>query len=140
MAERQFFTSVRPLLSGILPWAAWLALIFGLSAQSQTSVAPYTSFLTFPHADKLLHFSEYAVLGLLTLRMLSLIRPNARRQVFLMLAAFLMCAAAACLDELSQRLSPGRSPDAADVLADCIGASVGILMLRLLCSWLPERR
>lgn len=141
MAERRFPFSMRPLLSGAVPWLAWIALIFGLSAQSQPALSPYTSFLAFPHADKLLHFSEYAVLGALTLRMLALFRPSERRWPFPTLAdALVMCAAIACLDELSQRLSPGRSPDVADVLADCIGAAAGALAWRCLSQRILPRR
>ncbi len=141
MAERRFSIGLQPLLSGPLPWLAWLALIFGLSAQGQSTLTPYTSFWAFPHADKLMHFSEYAVLGALTLRMLDILRLNGRSRTDLPLtksvlaAAWGICAVSACLDEFSQRFSPGRSSDAADVLADCLGAAAGILAWRALLLW-----
>jgi VanZ family protein len=74
--------------------------------------------------DKLGHFAAFAVLAaLLCCAALALWRPTAR----LYASIFAVLAGYGALDELSQRLSPGRSSDFRDWIADCAGASIGIL-------------
>jgi VanZ family protein len=71
---------------------------------------------------KAAHFSEFAVLGLLLA--LSLLPLNLRFKGILAVAASL---SVACVDELLQILSEGRSCELLDVIIDISGAVLGIL-------------
>jgi VanZ family protein len=73
--------------------------------------------------DKLVHALLYGVLGWLCVRAL---RPDARtpRRRVVVLGVIL---AFAWLDEWHQQFVPGRAQDAADWMADGIGAAVAIL-------------
>ena len=75
------------------------------------------------HLDKLGHFALYAVLGLLMLRAAATARPAPRIVLSVLTVASLFGAA----DEWHQRFIPGRSQDAADWLADTLGAGSGVL-------------
>ena len=78
-------------------------------------------------SDKVLHLLAYGVLGGLVLRAAMVEWPRARR-VATMVASLGAIAAFAALDELHQRLVPGRSADPRDWLADVVGAAVAILL------------
>lgn len=73
-------------------------------------------------ADKLVHFSLYAVLGALVARALA--APRARRGLVLAAAQLMLFGA---LDEWHQQFVPGRSAELADWVADLLGALVGLL-------------
>lgn len=85
-----------------------------------SSVIPDTSFR---FADKILHFSMYAGLGLLLARSMdTLPRTTAVRT---WLAAFIFCVALGALDEWHQTYIQGRSTEFADWLADSAGGLAG---------------
>ena len=71
-------------------------------------------------ADKLVHATMYAVLAWLTAR-------GATASVRAGIIVFTAVAAFGALDEWHQRFIPGRMSDAADLVADVIGAGVGVL-------------
>lgn len=79
---------------------------------------------------KLAHFSEFALLGVLMLALLT--RPGLRPRPFVSAG---LCLAAALLDEGIQMFTDGRGPRFSDVLLDFSGACVGIA-LACLAVWL----
>jgi VanZ family protein len=72
--------------------------------------------------DKVGHFGEYLVLGVLLARSL-----GARVTVRLLLAGWVGLAIFATLDELHQAFIPGRIPDMLDWTADTSGGALGLL-------------
>lgn len=78
-----------------------------------------------PYLDKVVHLSIYAVLGYLLAR--------TRVSFFPLLGA---AALLGLLDELYQNLTPHRSPDPLDWIADVTGACGGILLAR----WFLNRK
>ena len=93
--------------------------------------------ITEPTVRNMAHFTEFAVLGVLLcldVWALGLARLSRdRRWDFLwLLLALPTCFLLACLDEVLQTFSEGRSCDFADVLTDTAGASIGISVFLLL--------
>ena len=78
-----------------------------------------------PHVDKAMHFGLYAVLGALAALAVDPARDRRRRGLLVLVAI----AAFAAVDEWHQRFIPGRSADAADWIADVVGATCGLLLL-----------
>lgn len=107
-----------------LPALFQAALIFALSARPGDAYPE----VSFPGADKLVHFCLFAPLG--------------AALVYAFRGAPLRAGALGALygisDELHQSFVPGRFPDAYDALADALGAFVGAwLMARLWASREP---
>lgn len=117
-------------------WRAWAfvsvyyAFITLLSQIPGSAIAP----APFENFDKLVHFSEYAVLGLFigaaffSRGHLSLANPK-------IWAAFFLVCVLAWLDEFHQRFVPGRHSDWRDWAVDVLGAMFGMA-----CYWLIKRR
>jgi VanZ family protein len=101
---------------------AWAGVIFFLSSQPGIDTPPL-----FPHQDKLLHAIAFGLLGFLVLGGL---RPGkdgySRGQLLLAIA---IAGTYGVLDEVHQHFVPGRMPDVLDVLADLIGAVLGVYLL-----------
>jgi len=113
---------VRRAVWAFVPPLAYAGIIFALSAQSDPlSFLPRGIFLH----DKLLHATEYAVLGGLLVPALRAagLRPSAA-----VVAAVVIASAFGATDEFHQSFVPGRSADVADWVADTIGAAVGALV------------
>lgn len=72
---------------------------------------------------KLAHLTEYAILGMLVLRALE--RPG-RTLATACIAALLLCASYAALDEFHQTFVPSRGPSPVDVAIDTCGAALGL--------------
>ena len=102
-----------------LPAVAWAALIFVLSSLPRLPEVP----VQLPELDKLLHALAFAVLALLCAHGLGW--PRGRR----LLWAAALASGYGVLDELHQRLVPGRSPDVIDWLADTAGACSAALWI-----------
>lgn len=83
---------------------------------------------------KAAHFTEYAVLGALTL---NAFRVNFERPHTL--TALAVCAVYSMSDEFHQRFVPGRACRLADVLIDTSGAAAGIILLCLFFFLLQRR-
>ncbi|MEI6107213.1 MAG: VanZ family protein [Opitutae bacterium] len=129
---------MRNALKPWLPVILWMGLIFVASSDagsfdhSSRFVEPLLRWL-FPTAStetiglmhhflrKAGHFSEYAVLSLLTLRALRLSRPE-RSFLNAVALALLVTAGYAATDEYHQSLVPGRTAAVGDVLIDSAGA------------------
>lgn len=113
-----------------LPLIAYVALIFTTSAQPNLKPP-----LEFQNSDKLIHLSEYFILGVLLFR---LVRAQAwaRRRDVAALTVLLAGMAIAGADERFQSIIPGRHLEMFDWLADSLG--VGLAQLISL-AW-TERR
>ena len=118
-------------LAQVGPVLLYVGLIFTLSSMQQAALSPAVSWLRIPHADKLLHLTEYACLGALGLRALHLdghgLRPG--RALLAMLALGALCG---LCDELYQASVPTRDSSLGDWLADLGGVSSGALIARLI--------
>lgn len=98
------------------PVVAWAALVFVLSAQ------PSPAGSSVAHADKLLHFLEYAALSALLTRAFVGSGVGAGRAVALAIVLSTLYGAS---DEFHQRFVPGRESDVLDLAADAVGACAG---------------
>ena len=104
--------------SAWLPVAAWMAAIFVLSSQPDTSDGLGRLRL---EPRKLGHLVEYAGLGFLLARALAdLGLPDRAWWSFVVAVLY------AISDEIHQALVPGRTPLVADLAIDALGALVGI--------------
>lgn len=79
------------------------------------------------HADKLVHFSAYAVLGILIFRAIRSL-PKKTGIVFDIVMAVFLSAVIGCSDEIIQIFVPSRSIDRVDFYYDVIGSFSGILL------------
>lgn len=100
-----------------LPPLLYLALIYLLSGMSAPPIPVGWD-------GNLLHYPEYALLGLLLARALE----GGRREapwLPILLGAFAMAVVLGALDELHQSFVPGRMPDPVDWWHDAVGAAFG---------------
>jgi len=102
----------------------WCSMIFLLSHQPSLPLPPL-----FWHADKLMHGSAYACMGILAWRTMHH-APLAMR--IRLLYALTFCTLYGISDEWHQSFIPGRDSDAFDWLADSIGAACAITGMQLL--------
>lgn len=101
-----------------LPPLGWALFIFILSSQSLQGFTP-----PFVHFDKLVHAVEYGILCLLLYRALIEAEDDrwSKRAVML---SILFCIIYGLSDEIHQMFVPMRTADAADLMADSIGAGL----------------
>lgn len=143
-----FMNRNRYLIGRLLPWVAWMGIIFAFSSQSGEQVGGWLNALVRPFVptiainagllrfslQKLAHFLEYAVLAALGWRAL---RPLcARRATLLTFCVSLIYAAS---DELHQFFVPGRGPSVRDVAIDGLGIVFGLAMLHAFLLLRPRR-
>lgn len=102
-----------------LPAYLYMGLIFYLSSQSRPAVPAIIL-----RWDKITHFFEYAVLGLLLIRALNKEYPK-RNFLALKLIALAAAAVYGASDEFHQRFIPGRNSCLADWTVDSAGAGLG---------------
>jgi VanZ family protein len=100
-----------------LRWGIWpqLALVLVITQLAYLGILPRGWDLGLPHADKLLHFLLFGLLGFwlhLWLR---------GRRVFGFPLAGVLVLGGAALEEAAQALSPSRSSDVVDLLCDAAG-------------------
>ena len=81
--------------------------------------------------DKLVHFLVYAVLGVLFLIPLAEARLSQVTMGKAGMAVFLSALYGA-FDEVHQAFTPERTPDVRDLLADALGAALGVVVILLL--------
>lgn len=108
-----------------LPVGAYLVLIFGLSSIPHLDPPEVVN-----NSDKIAHFSEYAILGLLLFRALSAGGRSRTRAGWM---TVLIGALVAALDELYQG-TVGRDRSAGDWAADTAGLTVAVL------AWIARKR
>lgn len=115
--------TLRALIVYDLPPILFMLLIFGGSSQSQ--MPPWMPVwvgeaLEFLHVDKIVHATEYALLGVLWIR--SLTRGGVRKaRGWRILLAVSICIIYGATDELHQMFVPNRTPDLYDLVADAAG-------------------
>ena len=90
--------------------------------------------LTFPHADKFVHATIYAVLAIVA--MVALRAWNFRRTNMLAVSVVVILFGLGIFDELTQTLA-GRDCDPRDLLADTFGAALGVCLVRFLPGNVP---
>jgi VanZ family protein len=108
----------REALARWIPSAVWMAVIFGFSTLSGSTLRPVSGFSTFGH------LGEYAILGGLLFVALRKSMPPVRAA----LLAVAIASAYGVTDELHQFLTPGRTPDVMDWAADTGGALAGAVV------------
>jgi hypothetical protein len=106
--------------STFLPLVLYCLLIFYLSSQTRFIFQPSEFF----SSDKLYHFLEYTVLGILAGRLIRAYAFNFRG-LSSVAAITLFCLLYGVGDEFHQWFVPGRSATLGDVLADTIGGWAG---------------
>lgn len=74
--------------------------------------------------DKLIHFGEFFVLGLLLMRAMTYSYPEVNIAK-LTISAIMLAVLYAAFDEWHQRFIPGRRPDIADFIFDFLGLAAG---------------
>jgi hypothetical protein len=106
--------------STVLPLVLYGLLIFYFSSQTRFFIQPPEFF----SSDKLYHFLEYTVLGILAGRVIRAY-PVAFRGLSPVGAVTLFCLIYGIGDEFHQWFVPGRSATVGDVLADTAGGWAG---------------
>jgi VanZ family protein len=109
----------KPLFYLWLPVAAWMGLIFYLSAPADLP-HPQAGWMGWLFSSGA-HALEYGVLAVLWRRALG----QSRRAGLL---AFALAFAYALSDEFHQSFVPGRHPDVVDLACDALGAALGLGM------------
>jgi VanZ family protein len=114
------FVGMRSRLAAWWPVGLWAAAIFGLSSVPGTRLPT----IDVAQSDKIVHALLYAVLGALILRALVV---SGRAPGWSNLAiAILLATAYGISDEIHQLWTPHRSADWRDVVADVLGAAMGV--------------
>lgn len=120
MSERDLTVKVGiPTIAFALPMWIWIAAIFVVSSIPGPALAAVGITVW----DKLAHFFEYAVLGFLALRHQRCAVARSPQSSLVRVA--LLGVLVGSVDECYQYLIPGRSTDAADLVADVLGALAG---------------
>jgi VanZ family protein len=140
----KFFMRAQNLLKYWVPALAWMLLMFVgstdmLSAEHTSRfLVPFLHWLN-PHISmativsihfalrKIAHFMEYAVLAGLLWRGLRG-TFSAASKMLLAFSTFLVAATFAASDEYHQSFVPSRTASAHDVMIDCVGAFVAVLL------------
>lgn len=104
-----------------LPVLALCTFIFVQSAFPSPHVLP-----SWPYSDKLAHAGVYGLLAFLLGRALSTNASLERNPVWLWGLAVVLTTLYGLSDEWHQSFIAGRTADPADLLADAVGAAVGV--------------
>lgn len=104
----------------------WLPLVaYCLAIFIQSSGPAPGSLPEFPLSDKLLHAGAYALMAILFYRAYRTLRPRSVGTAGLSVFSAVLYG---LFDELHQSFVPARSADGFDLLADAVGACVGMLL------------
>ncbi len=112
-------SGARRWIRALVPLVLYGALIFAISAQSSFKVR----LPRFPHADKVVHATEYAGFGFLAARAVDILAP--RGPLFAAKVAILVGACYGATDEAHQYFVPRRDADPWDLAADVVGSALG---------------
>ena len=113
-------------MNRIVPWLSvvlYIGAIWVLSIQTPAQL----SALTWLPNDKLMHFIEFVILGLL-LAWASVRSWQWSKPIMQLLLAIVVGMTLAALDEFHQSFVPGRHSDITDWLADVLGITAGALV------------
>lgn len=120
----------------------WMFLIFLMSSFDATESTNQSNFIVNIITDifkienievlsfiirKLAHFTEYLILGFLTINMLN---KNDISKKYLL--SILICVIYATSDEIHQIFVPGRACQIRDILIDSIGSITGVYLYKLI--------
>jgi VanZ family protein len=124
-------TRTKHLISRWLPLIIYCLIIF-----IQSSQPAYEHLPEFKYSDKFLHFSAYAVLGILFFRAFQTlgIKTNIR---LLILLSIVSASLYGISDEIHQYFVPFRNADLLDVLANTLGAVCGVYLYHL---WVSRKQ
>ncbi len=103
----------------------WAGLIFFASSLPASATGPGTPLWTL--FLKSLHFTNFGILALLLLALLSGTSGPARTTALWYLVSLLLTILFAITDEYHQKFSSGRHPSAKDVVIDSLGALVFLI-------------
>lgn len=115
------------------PTLLWMLFIFLLSSVPGRDIPK----IQIPHLDKVFHFIEYSVLGVLMVRSLVRTRPGVPIPGSAVLAAVLVILFAFS-DEWHQTFIPGRSSEWGDIGVDAVAAVLGICFFLIVRSLPPK--
>jgi VanZ family protein len=102
------------------PILLYCLLIFIQSSYPSPEITP-----RWPHFDKVLHFTAYALLGALFLRAFYSTSINHNLKLIIMLSV-LLSGLYGISDEIHQSFVPYRTADVMDALADILGSALGV--------------
>jgi len=106
-------------LDYVAPAALYAGLIFFLSSRSHLPSLPGTG------SDKVAHFFEYGVFGILVVRAFYAYGVREKRALAW---GVLICMLYGAADEIHQLFTPDRSSEIWDFVADAVGSSAGGLL------------
>jgi VanZ family protein len=109
-----------------LPLILYCLFIYIQSANPSPEQIP-----SFPFVDKVLHFVAYGIMGILFYRAYQTLRIKNNIQM-LMLLSVVSASLYGISDEIHQSFVPFREAEVADVIADMLGAAIGVLLYQLL--------
>ena len=118
-------THTKNLLSRWLPLFAYCLIIF-----IQSSQPSYEHLPEFKFSDKFLHFSAYAVLGILFFRAFQTLRIKTNIRLLILLS-IVSASLYGVSDEIHQYFVPFRNADIMDVLANILGAACGVILYQM---------
>jgi len=116
---------VRRRLAAWLPVVIWAGVIFALSSVP----GPQLPTVDLPQSDKLAHATVYGVLGAFAFRATRLSWSSPRSPLVTAAAAVAIATVYGISDELHQMLTPQRTPDWHDVVADMMGGVLGAVVM-----------
>ena len=115
----------------------WLPVIlYCLAIFIQSSFPSHESIPKVRHIDKALHFTAYALMGMLFLRGFKASRFQTRLKLII-LSSILLTGLYGVGDELHQSFVPSRDGNAWDALADFLGGTAGTLAYQWLTGYFP---
>lgn len=126
----RFSRSRAETLLRVLPAAIWLAMIHFVSSREADELP------SFHIDDRVAHFIEYFILGVLLMLALTAARGLESRQLMKAGIATALAVALGMVDEWHQSFVPGRDSSWKDVLFDGLGAMAASILI----AWLVERR
>ena len=109
-----------------LPVLAYIVLIFSLSSIHGNQIPGL-----FPNMDKLAHLLEYSLFGLLAGRAIRF-TMRGRSAFVTAVATILFGALVGMLDELYQRMIPGRESDLFDWLTDVTAVTIAVIVTQII--------
>lgn len=118
-----------------LPVLGYVTLIFAVSSVSHLPGPRHI-----PYLDKIAHFVEYGILGMLVGRAFRYSGPDSLRKFWFALAV-IAAAAVGFLDEWLQGTVPGRERSGIDLVADVLGIVCGqFALLKVESRWRRKKR
>src|SRR5579883_898685 len=114
-----------------LPVLAWMLVIFLFSSQPLSGAVTETYFGSWNvPVRKFAHLTEYFILALLTRR--AFVQTGGVFAIRVKVFTLILCAINAFLDEWHQSFVPGRSACLCDAMVDILGATLAVLVMKVI--------